>query len=402
MKILVINTGSSSIKYQLFDMANETVLATGMAERIGSDAGTLSHTAVAEDGTCNTIEISEKYLDHARGLACIADLLMDENHGVITDTSDIFAVGHRVVHGGETFQDPRIIEQSVIDEIEKNTPLAPLHNPANLTGIRVAGSVFPNVPQVAVFDTAFHQTLPKQAYMYALPHDLYDTHQVRRYGFHGTSHACVAGKAADFLNIPLERLNLITLHLGNGASATAIHNGKSVDTSMGLTPLEGLVMGTRSGDVDPAIPFFLSRHLNMSLDEIDAIFNRQSGLKGLCGENDMRTVLAKAAAGDDRARLALEVYTYRIKKYIGAYFAVLGRVDALVFTGGIGENAPAVREHCCRGLSCLGIEIDPVTNKDNAALPRRISPSKTPVAILVVPTDEELEIARQTRKKIFG
>ena len=402
MKILVINTGSSSIKYRLFDMADETVLATGMAERIGSDATTLSHTAMAENGTCNTIEISEKHLNHARGLARIAALLMDEKHGVINDISDIFAVGHRVVHGGETFQDPRIIDQSVIDEIEKNTPLAPLHNPANLTGIRVAGTIFPNAPQVAVFDTAFHQTLPKQAYMYALPHDLYDTHRVRRYGFHGTSHAYVAGKAADFLNIPLEQLNLITLHLGNGASAAAIRNGKSVDTSMGLTPLEGLVMGTRSGDTDPAIPFFLSRHLNMSLDAIDSVFNRQSGLKGLCGENDMRTVLAKATDGDDRARLALEVYTYRIKKYIGAYTAVLGRVDALVFTGGIGENASAVREHCCRGLSGLGIEIDPDTNKDKKKLLRRISSRNTSVAILVIPTDEELEIARQTQKKILS
>ncbi len=401
MKILVINTGSSSIKYQLFDMAEETVLATGMAERIGSDTGTLSHTTVAEDGTRNTTEISEKQMDHARGLACIAALLTDETHGVIKDALDIAAVGHRVVHGGETFKDPLIIDQSVTDEIEKNTPLAPLHNPANLTGIRVAGSVFLNVPQVAVFDTAFHQTLPKQAYMYALPHDLYDTHRIRRYGFHGTSHAYVAGKAADFLNIPLEQLNLITLHLGNGASATAIQNGKSVDTSMGLTPLEGLVMGTRSGDVDPAIPFFLSRHLDMSLDEIDAIFNRQSGLKGLCGENDMRSVLEKAATGDDHARLALDVYTYRIKKYIGAYTAVLGRVDALVFTGGIGENASDVREYCCRGLSGLGIAVDPVRNKDTAALPRRINPGNTSVAVLVVPTDEELEIARQTQKTVL-
>ena len=401
MKILVINTGSSSIKYQLFDMSDETVLATGMAERIGSDAGTLSHTTMAADGSRCTIEINEKHLDHARGLARIAALLTDKKNGVIKNIADIAAVGHRVVHGGETFQDPRVLDQAVLDEIEKNTSLAPLHNPANLTGIRVAGTVFPNAPQVAVFDTAFHQTLPKQAYMYALPHALYDTHRLRRYGFHGTSHACVANKAAAFLNTPLDRLNLITLHLGNVASAAAIRNGSSVDTSMGLTPLEGLVMGTRSGDMDPAIPFFLSRHLNMSLDEIDVLFNRKSGLKGLCGDNDMRTVLKKAAGGDEHARLALDVYTYRIKKYIGAYTAVLGRVDVLVFTGGIGENAFSIREHCCRGLSGLGIEIDPVRNKDFAALPRRISPVNTSVAVLVVPTDEELEIARQTQKKIL-
>jgi len=404
MKILVINTGSSSIKYQLFDMVDETVLASGMAERIGSDESMLSHTTMAADGSRKTIGLTGKHLDHARGLARIAALLMDEKHGVIKDTSEIAAVGHRVVHGGEKFQDPWIINHDVLDDIEKNIPLAPLHNPANLTGIRVAGSVFPNVPQVAVFDTAFHQTLPRQAFMYALPHDLYDTHRIRRYGFHGTSHAYVAGRAAAFLNTHLDRLNLITLHLGSGASAAAIQNGKSVDTSMGLTPLEGLVMGTRSGDVDPAVPFFLSRHLKMSLDEIDSVFNRQSGLKGLCGENDMRTVLEKSAAGENLARLALEVYTYRIKKYIGAYTAVLGRVDALVFTGGIGENASVVREHCCRGLSGLGIEIDPVKNKDNkdiSALPRRISSENSSVAVLVVPTDEELEIARQTRKKVL-
>jgi acetate kinase len=400
MKILVINTGSSSIKYQLFDMADETVLATGMAERLGSDNCTLSHTVTVPDGTPKTIEIKEN-LDHARGLARIAALLTHDTHGVIKDTSEISAVGHRVVHGGETFQDPRIIDQHVMDEIEKNTPLAPLHNPANLTGIRVAGSVFPSAAQVAVFDTAFHQTLPKQAYLYALPHGLYDTHRVRRYGFHGTSHAYVAGRAAQFLNTSLDRLNLITLHLGNGASATAIQNGRSVDTSMGLTPLEGLVMGTRTGDMDPAIPFFLSRHLNMSIDEIDALFNRESGLKGLCGENDMRAVLAKAAGGDDLARLALDVYTYRIKKYIGAYFAVLGRVDALVFTGGIGENASDVRERCCRDLAGLGIVIDPGKNRDTATLPRQISPRDTFVAVLVIPTDEELEIARQTRKKVL-
>jgi acetate kinase len=400
MKILVINTGSSSIKYQLFDMADETVLASGMAERLGSDAGTLSHTATAADNTKKTIEITEN-LDHARGLARIAALLIDDTHGVIKDTCDIAAVGHRVVHGGETFQDPWIIDQNVLDDIEKNIPLAPLHNPANLIGIRVAGSVFPAAPQVAVFDTAFHQTLPRQAYLYALPHHLYDTHRIRRYGFHGTSHACVAGRTAQFLNTPLDRLNLITLHLGNGASAAAIRNGKSVDTSMGLTPLEGLVMGTRTGDMDPAIPFFLSRHLNLSLDEIDAMFNRRSGLKGLCGENDMRAVLAKADAGDDRARMALEVYTYRIKKYIGAYSAVLGRVDALVFTGGIGENASGIRERCCHDLAGLGIVIDPVKNIDDKNLPRRISPRDAAVAVLVVPTDEELEIARQTAKMVL-
>ncbi|MFN2356783.1 MAG: acetate/propionate family kinase [Desulfotignum sp.] len=402
MKILVINTGSSSIKYQLFDMATEKVLATGIAENIGSDAGSLTHTTMAQDGTPQKKRISANHMDHSKGLTRITALLTDKDHGVIKNTSDIGAVGHRVVHGGETFQAPGIIDKSVLDEIENNIPLAPLHNPANLTGIRVARSIFPHAPQVAVFDTAFHQTLPKHAYMYALPYELYEKTRIRRYGFHGTSHAYVAQEAADFLEKPLERLHLITLHLGNGASAAAVQNGRCVDTSMGLTPLEGLVMGTRTGDIDPAIPFFLSRHLNMSIDDMDDLLNKQSGLKGLCGENDMRSVLDKAAKGDDPARLALDVYTYRIKKYIGAYTAVLSRLDALVFTGGIGENAPKIRERCCSDLSCLGIEIDPDKNMADTQALRQISPMNAGVAILVVPTNEELKIARETQKMVEG
>ena len=297
---------------------------------------------------------------------------------------------------------PRIIDETVIAEILKNAPLAPLHNPPNLTGIRVAQAIFPEAPQVAVFDTAFHQTLPRYAYIYALPYDLYEKHRVRRYGFHGTSHAYVAERAAEYLNRPLCELNLITLHLGNGASMAAIQNGRCVDTSMGLTPLEGLVMGTRSGDMDPAIPFFLANHLNLSLNDIDQILNKESGLKGICGANDMRVVLDRAAKGDDLAGLALEVYTYRIKKYIGAYAAVLGRLDALIFTGGIGENAPAVRELCCKDLTCLNIEIDPDKNHQPNDGPRQISPSHAGVKVLVVPTNEELKIARETLKVVKG
>jgi acetate kinase len=402
MKILVINTGSSSIKYQLFDMATEKVLATGIAENIGSDAGSLTHTTMAQDGTRKKKCISASHMDHSKGLARITALLMDRDHGVIRDTSDIAAVGHRVVHGGETFQTPGIIDKEVMDEIEKNIPLAPLHNPANLTGIRVAQSIFPHAPQVAVFDTAFHQTLPKHAYMYALPYELYEKIRVRRYGFHGTSHSYVAQEAADFLGKPLDRLHLITLHLGNGASASAVKNGQCVDTSMGLTPLEGLVMGTRAGDIDPAIPFFLSRHLNMSIDDMDDLLNKESGLKGLCGENDMRSVLDNAAKGDDQSRLALDVYTYRIKKYIGAYTAVLGGLDALVFTGGIGENAPEIRERCCSNLTYLGIGIDPDKNMADTKNLRQISPVEAAVAILVVPTNEELKIARETQKMVCG
>jgi acetate kinase len=402
MKILVINTGSSSIKYQLFDMDQETVLATGMLERIGEDSGVLTHQALSREGTRLKKVMEGLYPDHGRGMEKITALLTDPECGVIRDKSEISAVGHRVVHGGETFQTPRIIDDAVIREIEKNTPLAPLHNPPNLTGIRTARSIFPESPQVAVFDTAFHQTLPKKAYIYALPYDLYEQHRVRRYGFHGTSHAYVAEKAAEYLNRPPDELNLITLHLGNGASAAAIQNGRCVDTSMGLTPLEGLVMGTRSGDMDPAIPFFLANHLNMSLNDIDGLLNKESGLKGICGANDMRVVLDRAAKGDDRAGLALEVYTYRIKKYIGAYAAVLGRLDALVFTGGIGENAPAVRERCCQDLACLNIEIDPDKNHQPNYGPRQISPPQSKVRVLVVPTNEELKIARETLSVVRG
>lgn len=381
-------------------MVAEEVLATGMAEKIGENSGKLTHKIMAKDGSHQKMVIEDLNIDHREGLEKITELLTDPGHGVIADNSEISAVGHRVVHGGETFQAPIIINEKVILEIRKNTPLAPLHNPANLTGIRVAMSIFPDAPQVAVFDTAFHQTIPRKAYIYALPYFLYEKHRVRRYGFHGTSHAYVAERSAEYMGKPLSELNLITLHLGNGASTAAIKNGRCVDTSMGLTPLEGLVMGTRSGDMDPAIPFFLSNHLNMSIDEIDGLLNKESGLKGISGANDMRVVLENAANGDDRSRLALEVYTYRIKKYIGAYVAVLGRIDALIFTGGIGENAPVIREECCKDLSCLNIEID--TGKNN--LPedrlRQISPSGSKVKVLVVPTNEELEIARETKRVV--
>ena len=383
-------------------MVSEKVLAMGMAEKIGEDSGKLTHKSILKDGSPQKKVLEGVAMNHREGLKKIVELLIDPEYGVIRDKSEISAVGHRVVHGGETFQVPTVIDEAVILEIRKNTPLAPLHNPANLTGITVAQSIFPDSPQVAVFDTAFHQTLPRHAYIYALPYDLYESHRVRRYGFHGTSHAYVAERSAEFLGRPLDKLNLITLHLGNGASMTAIKNGQCVDTSMGLTPLEGLVMGTRTGDMDPAIPFFLSNHLNMSLDEIDHVLNQESGLKGLCGANDMRVVLESAEKGDDRAQLALEVYTYRIKKYIGAYAAVLGRLDALIFTGGIGENAPVIRERCCKDLTCLNIEIDTGKNNSPGDQIRQISPSGSKVKVLVVPTNEELKIARETKKVVTG
>lgn len=379
-------------------MEGEKVLASGLAEKIGEPAGKLTHKKWS-DNCAPEIKILENLsLDHQEGLETITGLLTDPVCGVIKDKADIPAIGHRVVHGGETFQAPTIINETVIREIEKNTPLAPLHNPPNLTGIRVARSIFPQSVQVAVFDTSFHQTIPRHAYIYALPYSLYADHRVRRYGFHGSSHAFVAECTAGFLNRPLDNLNLITLHLGNGASACAIQNGRCMDTSMGLTPLEGLVMGTRTGDVDPAIPFFLSKHLNMPLDRIDSLLNKESGLKGLCGENDMRTILEKAGQGDEPAQLALSVYTYRIKKYIGAYMAVLGRLDALVFTGGIGENAPLVRELCLKDLNGLNIIIDSQINRSACGRLQEISQQDSKVKVLVVPTNEELKIARETLK----
>ncbi len=398
MKILVINTGSSSIKYQLFDMGSERVLASGLAERIGEEAGILTHKISTENGE-NLKKVREGVIaDHGEGLTLIVDALAHGEYGVIEDKSEISAVGHRVVHGGEVFKASAIIDEKVIAAIKENIPLAPLHNPPNLTGIEVARAIFPHAPQVAVFDTAFHQTLPEKAFLYALPYALYRDEGVRRYGFHGTSHGYVAEKSAEYLGQPVGALNLITVHLGNGASMAAIRKGVCIDTSMGMTPLEGLVMGTRSGDVDPALPFFLADHLGMSLEEINRLLNKDSGLKGLCGINDMREVLDKSMAGDDLASTALEVYCYRIKKYIGAYFAVLENLDGLVFTGGIGENASAVRALSCRGLHGLGIEIDRARNDESGPGVREINARGSKVKVLVVPTNEELKIAHETKR----
>ncbi|MCJ7682132.1 MAG: acetate kinase, partial [Candidatus Aminicenantes bacterium] len=333
MNILVINTGSSSIKYQLFNMDSETTMVSGQAEKLGEETSTLTHKP-AEGGKGKFKLEKGRIADHAQGLSRIVELLIDKEYGVIEDKSEITAVGHRVVHGGEDFQSSTIIDEAVIQAVKDNIPLAPLHNPPNLKGIEVARKIFPDAPQVAVFDTAFHQTLPPRAYLYAVPLSLYWKNRVRRYGFHGTSHAFITREAAEFLGKKPVEVNLITIHLGNGASMAAVREGRSVDTSMGLTPLEGLVMGTRSGDIDPALPFFLAKNLNMSLEDIDRLLNKESGIKGLCGMNDMREVEDRAAAGDEKAETALDVYAYRIKKYIGAYYAALGRVDALVFTAG--------------------------------------------------------------------
>lgn len=400
MRILVINAGSSSIKYQLFDIDRKMVLASGMAERIGEDASVLTHTRILDDGRTVSAVQEEAIADHHEGLERIVDLLADQEHGVIRLKSEISAVGHRVVHGGETFHSPTIISDDVIDAIKENIPLAPLHNPPNLMGIEVAKLIFPNSPHVAVFDTAFHQTIPMKAFLYAIPFEMYQKHRVRRYGFHGTSHAFVAERAADYLGQSLSELNLITIHLGNGASIAAVKNGKCMDTSMGMTPLEGLVMGTRSGDIDPALTFFLVDHLGMSFENAYKLLTEESGLKGICGTNDMREVIEKAEAGDSQAKVALEIYSYRVKKYIGAYFAALGSVNSLVFTAGIGENAPYIRELCCTGLKRLGIEIDSERNTASGNEIREISASGSEVKILVVPTNEELRIAQETKKVI--
>jgi acetate kinase len=375
LKVLVLNSGSSSIKYCLFQMKSMDVLRAGDVDRIG------------ETG-------SSAVRDHGEGFVRVMSDL--STSGTIGEPASLFGIGHRVVHGGERFREPARVDAGILDAIREMIPFAPLHNPGNLQGIEVALATCPGVPQVAVFDTAFHQTMPPRAFHYALPRDIYDAYRVRRYGFHGTSHAHVARRAAELLGKPPAALNLITFHLGNGASAAAIREGKSVDTSMGMTPLEGLIMGTRCGDLDPAIPFFLGAVTGKDPGEIQALLNKESGLKGICGANDMREVHRMAEAGNPSASLAIDMYSYRIRKYLGAYIAVLGRVDALVFTGGIGENDAEVRRRACEGLERLGIGVDEARNGSPSSVPREIQREGMPVKILVIPTNEELEIALQT------
>jgi len=392
IKVLVINSGSSSIKYQLFDMDGGTVLASGSVERIGEAESLHRHRIHAGDDTTEN-RYMQCISDHREGLSRIGNLLHES--GALTGLSELSAIGHRVVHGGESFREPTLINETVLKRIQDMIPLAPLHNPANIMGIEVALQQAPDIPQVAVFDTAFHQSIPAHAWRYALPDRLYTEQRVRRYGFHGTSHHYVAKQAASRLGKPLESLDLITLHLGNGASAAAIAQGESVDTSMGMTPLEGLIMGTRCGDMDPAIHFYLSRTTGMDNDEIESLLNKESGLKGICGANDMREVHRLAEAGNAPARLALDMYCYRIKKYIGAYYAALGTLDAVVFTGGIGENDAWVREHCCAGMDALGIKLDIEKNASTGSKCFDIHREGSPVSLLVIPTNEELEIALQ-------
>ncbi|MFD6416664.1 acetate kinase [Streptomyces sp. NPDC060194] len=389
-RVLVLNSGSSSVKYQLLDMRDGSRLAVGLVERIGERTSRLAHAPLTGG---EKRERLEAFADHGEALKAVAEEL--DRDGLGLDSPDLLAVGHRVVHGGTRFTEPTVVTDEVLDAIEELVPLAPLHNPANVTGIRTARELRPDLPQVAVFDTAFHSTMPEHAARYAIDKATADALDIRRYGFHGTSHAYVSRTAAELLGRPVEDVNVIVLHLGNGASASAVRGGVCEDTSMGLTPLEGLVMGTRSGDLDPAVLLHLARVGRKSADQIDELLNKKSGLVGLCGENDMREIRRRIDEGDAEAQLAFDVYIHRLKKYIGAYSAVLGRVDAVVFTAGVGENAAPVREAAVRGLEELGLAIDADLNAVRSDAPRLVSPEYARVAVAVVPTDEELEIARQ-------
>jgi acetate kinase len=398
MKVLVINSGSSSVKYEVFEASDLSIRSSGLLERIGESESRHTHRAYGPSGTVKETVRSGPVANHREGFDFILSMPADDS--AIKNPGELLGIGHRVVHGGEEFREPVLIDDKVMETIRELIPLAPLHNPANLLGIEAARQVFPGVPQVAVFDTAFHQSMPPHAFIYALPYSFYALHHVRRYGFHGTSHRWVAKKAAAHLKKPLTSLHLITLHLGNGASAAAIRQGRSVDTSMGMTPLEGLVMGTRCGDLDPAVPFYLRRTTRMPERDLEGLLTKGSGLKGICGANDMREVLRMAKSGEPLAQLALEVYCYRIKKYIGAYFAVLGPVDAVVFTGGIGENSADIRKRCCQGLETLEITVDDGKNEKTYEEALEIQQDGAPVKVLAVRTNEEREIAGQAIKLI--
>ncbi len=389
MKILVINSGSSSIKYQLFDMERANSLATGLIEQIGEETDGYAR-LVFEGGK---IEKTLKIKDHKAALEILTQMLLSS--GLVASFDELDAVGHRVVQGGDIFKKPTLLNEELALKIKDLSSLAPLHNKAHYAGIDVIFKQYPKMPQVAVFDTSFHQTMPQVAYMYGLPYELYEKYKIRKYGFHGTSHNYVAKRAAEFLGKEHTDLNAITLHLGNGSSVCAIKNGQSVDTSMGLTPLAGIMMGTRTGDLDPEIVLFLQRQ-GVSLEKMTALLNKESGLKGICGYNDLRDVLKKSNEGNERAGLALNMFAYQIKKFIGAYIAILGRLDALIFTGGIGENAPITREKITSGLGFLGIELDHDKNMQSTKTLNDISAQNARVKTLVIPTNEELEIATQT------
>jgi len=394
MRILVLNSGSSSVKYQFINTDDRSVLAKGIIDRIGMSDSVVTHERFDGD----KIKISAEVLDHQTAIEYVLAVLLSENHGVIRDKSEIDAVGHRVVHGGESFSGSVLIDQKVVDDIRENIELAPLHNPHNLGGIQAVSKHLPGTPQVAVFDTAFHQGMPPRAFLYGIPYLLYRRYKIRRYGFHGTSHFYVSRRAAEILGEPIERLKIITAHLGNGCSMAAIDKGVSIDTSMGFTPLEGLLMGTRSGDLDPSIILHIVGREGLSLAEASTLLNKHSGLLGISGlTSDMREIISERKNGNKQAELAFQVFTYRIKKYLGSYLAAMGGLDAIVFAGGIGENSPDVRAASCAGLEFLGIQIDEAKNNSEDK-EKIISSSSSKVKVMAVPTNEELVIALDTMR----
>ena len=397
MKVLVINAGSSSLKYQLINTDNNDVIAKGLCERIGIEGSNLTHKPAGKEEA----KIVEPMASHADAIKLVIAALLDEKHGVIKSMDEIGAVGHRVVHGGEYFSKSVIIDDSVKKAIEDCIDLAPLHNPANLTGINACEEVMPGVPQVAVFDTAFHQTMKPEAYLYAIPYELYQKDKIRKYGFHGTSHKYVANRAAELLGRPLEELKLVTFHLGNGSSVTAIDGGVSVDTSMGFTPLSGVIMGTRSGVIDPAIITYLMEKEDMGIKEIDNLLNKKSGVLGISGiSSDFRDLSAEAEKGNERAKLALDMFIYSVKRYLGFYACAVGGVDGVVFTAGIGENNSAMRASIMEGMEFLGAPIDLEKNKGRGEID--ISAEGARVKTLVIPTNEELMIALDTKALVEG
>lgn len=394
MKVLVVNCGSSSLKYQLIDMSDESVLAKGQFEKIGDDDAIFTHRKPNTD----KLERIEPIKDHGAALKILLDILVDAEYGVIDSMSEIDAIGHRVVHGGEKFADSVLVTEAVMDALNECVPLAPLHNPPNIEGIRACQNIMPGKPQVAVFDTAFHQTMPPKAFLYGLPYEVYEDLGVRRYGFHGTSHKYVAQRCAELMGKHMSDLRIITCHLGNGSSISAIKNGRSVDTTMGFTPLSGLIMGTRCGDIDPAIVPFIMEKWDMSFQEIDAVMNKKSGVLGISGvSNDFRVIEEAAAAGNKRAQLALDMFHHKVRRSIGGLIASMGGVDAIVFTAGIGENGIGNRDDICNGLEYLGTRLDHEKNNMHGE-EREVSVEGSRVKIFVIPTNEEIMIARDTKR----
>lgn len=393
MKILVLNCGSSSIKYKLFEMESKKVIAQGGIEKIGMKGSFLKFTLPGGQ----KVMLEGEILEHRAGIEYILGVMLSKKYGCIGSLDEIGAVGHRVVHGGERFNSSVLITREVIEMLEECIQLAPLHNPPNLKGIYAIQELMPDTPQVGVFDTAFHQTMPDYAYMYGLPYALYEKYGIRRYGFHGTSHRYVSKRACEFLGVPYEDQRIITAHIGNGGSVTAIKNGKSVDTSMGMTPVEGLIMGTRSGDVDPGVITYIMEKEHMGTDGISTLLNKFSGVLGISGiSSDMREIESAIEKGNTRAALALKMYEYRIKKYVGAYAAAMGGVDILVFTAGVGENQTSLRENVCKDMEFMGIELDNELNSSIRGKEELISKSASRVKVVIIPTDEELTIARDT------